>query len=165
MESVVACAVAGELGKDRRVALLGVFEVLEDKDARRLGGDKAVAFRVERAAGLLGLFVVLRQRADDGEARETDLAQSRLGAAGDGDVDAARTDEVERVAYALSAGGAGGDHRVVVALGADVEGNVSGRHVRQHLRVVERVDLHAPSPVNHSNGFLRLDRGRRCRCR
>ena len=62
------------------------------------------------------LVVVRGERAHDGEAGKTELADARLGAAGDHDVGAAGADEVERVADGLGAGGAGGDDGVVVAL-------------------------------------------------
>jgi len=70
--------------------------------------------------------------------------------------------EVERIAEGLSAGGAGGDHGVVVALGADMEGDVSGGHVRQHLREVERVDLHPAPLLDRAYRLLRLDRLLQC---
>ena len=70
-----------------------------------------------------------REGTDDRKSGEAGLAQRRLGATGDRDVNAAGTYEVECVAEGLRAGGAGGNHGVVVALRADVESDVGGGHV------------------------------------
>jgi len=100
-------AVAHDLGVWGRAAPLGFVGGLEHEQGRPLAHDEAVAPRVERALGAVGLVVVTgRERPDDVEGPERERAQRDLAAAGDGGVDPAFAQVPERLAERDRPGGA-----------------------------------------------------------
>src|SRR5205823_7222071 len=66
-------SVAGQLTIDLRAALLGVFELFDNGNARALANDETVTVAIERARRALRLVVTLAQRSHRGKAGETEF--------------------------------------------------------------------------------------------
>ena len=112
-----------------------MFELLDDQHAGALGRSETVAVTVERTRSPGRIVIVARsQRAHRGEARQSDLADAGLGAACAHHIGGAAANHLHGIADGLGSGGAGGRDGVRVAECAQLDRDVRGRHVRQHLR-------------------------------
>ena len=122
-----------------------MVERLEHQDAGAVPHHEAVALRVERARGSRRVVVALRgQGAHGAEGGDRDLADARLGTAGDHDVRVPTANDVHRVADGVVRARAGADRRVVRAARVRVDRDVSGGHVRDQRGDQEGTDpLHA----------------------
>ena len=133
-------AVADQLGVDLRAARLRALELLEHDRAGGLAHHEPVAVGVERPRGALRVVVAPRERAHRVEAGDADARDRRLAAAGDHRVGAAEADRVERVADRHVRGGAGGALAHQRALGAELDRDPAGAHVRDDAGDRERAD-------------------------
>ena len=146
-------AAAEHLGVDAGAALLGVFEFFEDDDAGALAEDEAVAVLVERPAGALsGSSLRMRQGAAAMKPPRPIGGDGRLGAAGDHDVGVVPLNGVQGVADGVGGRGAGRRNGGVRTAQAEMDRDVAGGGVGDHLRDDERAD--AAGPVLDKAGVL-----------
>ena len=117
MVGVPGQPVAEDLRVDLRSARAGVLVLLQNDDPGPLAHHEPVPVGVPRTRGALGIGRVLRaQRLAGIEARDADLADRTLGAAGHHDVRIVQRDQARRISDGVRAGRAGGDDRVVRSL-------------------------------------------------
>ena len=139
-------AITDDLGVDLRSAGFRMLIFLEDDDPRPLAHDEAVAVPVVGPAGLFRLIVeVGAERTRLREAGDADRADRRLGAAREHDVGVVVADHPRRVAYGVSAGRAGGDHRVVGAHQPVFDRHLAGSEIDQPA--MDEVRAHTPRPL------------------
>ena len=139
-----AVCLSFSLGADARPALAGVLVLLEDQDARALGGHEAVPPLVERAAGLLRGVVALRHGARGAEAGQPQRREGGLGAVGDNHVGHAPLQVHHGVTDGVVAGGAGRDRREVRSLQAVAQRDLPRGQVDDDGRDEERAHLAHP---------------------
>ena len=163
VEGVAGEAVADHLGVDLRAARLGVLQLLEHQGAGALAHDEAVAVLVigARAPGRVVVEVGRHGAAGD-EAGDADLADRRLRAAGDHDVGVAVLDEAHGVAHRVGARGAGGDHRVIRALEAVADRDLTRGQIDQGRGDEERADAGGDLSRAARRRCRRWPTGRRC---
>src|SRR5690606_21926877 len=116
VKAVGGGAVADDLGIDLGAARLGVLQLLHHHDAGSAGDDEAVAVGVIGTGGFLRRVVVPGGEGAHGVEAHGHGPVLFLAAAGKHDVLLAELDQLQGMADAVSAGGAGRGDRVVHAL-------------------------------------------------
>src|SRR6185312_5998564 len=99
---------ADDFTENVRAALLRGFELFENENARAFTNDEAVAILIERAGGVQGIVIALRERAHGGESADAHRGDAGFGAAADHDIGIATLDDAEGIADGVGACGAGG---------------------------------------------------------
>ena len=129
---VVGEAVAHDLAVDLRATRQGAGPFFQYQDGRPLPHHEAVAARVERSRGVLGVVVARAHGADHAERRVGHRGERRLGATREHHVGAGLADRVERVAHRDRPRGTA--HRVgrVGAGEAELDRDVAARRAREH---------------------------------
>ena len=148
-------AIAQNLGIDFCAARLGVLVFLEHDHTRALAHDKPVAIRVIGPAGGPGIVRALgAERLAGVEPRDADLADRRLGPAGDHHVGIAEHDQAAGVPDGVGAGRTGRHNRVVRPLEAIADAHLARNQVDQCAGDEER--RHAPRALvaDDQRGFL-----------
>ena len=109
---------------------------LRTKPSRSLSNGRLARLRV---------VVAQRQGAGGDEAAQAHRRDGRLGAAGDHDVGVVALDGAQGVADGVGGRGAGGGDGGVRAAQAELDRDVAGRRVGDHLRDDERADPAGPA--------------------
>ena len=122
-----------------------------------LAEHEAVAILVERAAGVLRVLVVARERAEAAHRGEREAADQRLGAPGQQRLRLPEADQVEGVAERVRAGGAGRVDRGVGAAQPELAGDACGAHVLAGARDDEGVCLHRAAALHLQIGDAHLE--------
>ena len=147
-------AIADQFGVDLGAARLGVLELFEHQRAGALSHHEAVAVLVIRTRGARRIVVEFgRQRPQRREAGERQPVDRRLGAARDHHVGVAKRDHAAGVADRMRAGRAGGDHRMIRPLQAELDRHKAGGQIDDAAGDEERGDAARPLLV-HGDGSL-----------
>src|SRR5262249_4315348 len=125
MIGVGAHAVAHDLRQDPGAARTGQFQLLENKNTRAFAHDESVTVTVPRTGCALWIIIARGERPHGSESADSHRRYYRFGAPADHRVSLAVSDEAERVADGVRAGGAGRGGRRVWSLGAAAHRNVS----------------------------------------
>src|SRR3974377_70664 len=149
---VGAHTIARYFRDDAGAAFFRVLEFFQDKDARTLTDDEAVAVLVPRAAGVFGI-VVAGGKGTHGPAAER--GDGSFGAAGYHHVGVAILDDASSVADGMGAGSASGTGSFVGALGVVPDAYMPGGQVHNRRGNKERRNL-ARAAVEQV-GVLALD--------
>src|SRR3974390_2152542 len=139
--SVGAHTIARYFRDDAGAAFFRVLEFFQDKDARTLTDDEAVAVLVPGAAGVLGVIVAGGKRAHGSEASDAHRRDRSFGAAGNHHVGIAVHDDASGVADGMGAGRACGTRRFVGALGVVPNADLPGGQVHNRCGNKERRNL------------------------
>ena len=148
-------SVADQLRVDLGAACLRVLQLLEYKHAGGLAHHQAVAGVVERPRCALRVVVAARERTHRIEARDADLRDRRLAAAGDHRVDAPHPDLIERVSDRHVRRRAGGALAHQRALGAELDRDPARTHVRDDAGDRERADSIGAAFAKHVVAILK----------
>ena len=133
--------IADELGIDFCTARLGVFEFFQHHATRALSHDETVAVLVIGTRGALGSVVEIgRERAQRGKTRERNAVDRRFRSTRHHHFGIAQRDHPRRIADGMRAGRTGGDHGVVGALEAELDGDEAGSKIDDASRHEERRD-------------------------
>ena len=134
-------AVAEDFPVDAGLAATGVFEFFEDKDARALAEDKAVAAFIEWAGGAGGFFVAGGEGFHGAESAHTEGNDSGFTSTCDDEIGLGFANEAPAFADGVSGGGASGDDGEVGSAQAEVHGDVAGSNIIDHHRDHKRGDF------------------------
>ena len=140
-ESVGRRAVAGHLPQNGCSPSLGVLELLQDNHPGSLAEDETVAVAIERAAGSGRLGIAGRERGEEVEAGHAERVDHAMGAAREHHVGVASTDDLNRFADRLRAGGAGGEAIRVRPPRTEDPGEVAGGGARLLLGFMDRMQV------------------------
>src|SRR5260370_23578613 len=89
-------SVAGELTINLRAALLRMFELFDNGNARAFADDETVTIAIERAGRALRFVVALAERFHRGKTGETQFDDRRFGTAGDKNIGVAEFNHTPR---------------------------------------------------------------------
>jgi hypothetical protein len=138
---VAAHAEADAFRIDARAACPGMFELFENNRAATVSHDETIAILVPRAAGFARRIVALGQRFRLTEAGERRRGARHFGAAGDNDVGVPILDAAHAETDRVGRSRAGAHHPEVRSAQAEADRQVSGDHIANGARNVERRSL------------------------
>src|SRR5437762_9556910 len=172
-------SVAGELTINLRAALLRVFELFDNGNARALADDETVTVAIEWARRALRFVVALAERFHCGKSGETKFDDRSFGTAGDKNIGVAELNHAPRFADGVIGRRTGGDDAHVRAAQSEFHrdnaaGHVADEHrngeggdalrsfVHQHAKLVlERFQSADAAADNHAEAvpihFLEID--------
>src|SRR5438477_1371968 len=171
--------VAGELTINFRAALLRMFELFDNRNARAFADYETVTVAIERAGRALGFIVALAERFHRGKSGETKFEDRSFGIAGDKNIGVAELNHAPRFADGVIGRRTGGDDAHVRAAQSEFHrdnaaGHVADEHrngeggdalrsfVHQHAKLVlERFQSADAAADNHAEAvpihFLEID--------
>src|SRR6266436_3148378 len=122
-------SITGELTIDLRAALLRVFELFDNGNARAFADDETVAVPIERARRALRFVVALAERFHRGKTGETKFDDRSFGTAGDKNIGVAKFNHPPRFADGVIGSRASGDDAHVGAAQTELHRDNAAGHV------------------------------------
>src|SRR5437762_6174480 len=148
--------VAGELTINFRAALLRMFELFDNRNARAFADYETVTVAIERAGRALGFVVALAERFHRGKSGETKFDDRSFGTAGDKNVGVAELNHAPRFADGVIGRRTGGDDAHVRAAQSELHRDNAAGHVADQHRNGESGD--ALRSFVHQNAELIFQR-------
>src|SRR5205814_312629 len=133
-------SVAGELTINLRAALLRVFELFDNGNARALADDETVTVAIEWARRALRFVVALAERFHCGKSGETKFDDRSFGTAGDKNIGVAEFNHAPRFADGVIGRRASGDDAHVRAAESEFHRDNAAGHVADEHRNGESGD-------------------------